>query len=326
MGLSVIDVEPLRGVGAGGAQVVDEIAAAAADPGFFHIVGHDIDDELVARVWEDTRGFFALPCERKLAVSRTKANSRGYYDRELTKNRRDLKEVFDFAQVPHPDLPHDDPCNFAPVDGHNQWPDDLPGFQATMMEYLNRCEALSLLLLGAFARALEIPGESLARHFGPANTGFVRLNHYPTADLLAPGDEAAALGNMALHHHSDAGALTVLLQDGVGGLQVERSGAWIDVDPLPGALVVNTGDIMQVWSNDRFRAPLHRVRPLDGRERYSIPFFFNPSYDCTYEPLVAESPRYRPINWGEFRQLRADGDYADYGHEVQIADYAIQPV
>ena len=89
----------------------------------------------------------------------------------------------------------------------------------------------------------------------------MRLNHYPLGDLLSE-DEAAGvtpLGDMALHHHSDAGALTVLLQDDIGGLQVEHDGDWIDVEPIPGAFVINTGDMMQVWSNDRFTAALHRV-------------------------------------------------------------------
>jgi isopenicillin N synthase-like dioxygenase len=132
---------------------------------------------------------------------------------------------------------------------------------------------------------------------------------------------------MALHHHSDSGALTLLLQDDVGGLQVEHDGEWIDVEPLPGAIVVNTGDMMQVWSNDRYQAALHRVVPRTDTARYSLPYFFNPSYATDYSPLpgsirLGDAAHYRPINWGDFRQARADGDFADYGAEVQITDFA----
>ena len=81
---------------------------------------------------------------------------------------------------------------------------------------------------------------------------------------------------MALHHHSDAGALTVLLQDDVGGLQVETDAGWVDVTPIDGALVVNCGDMVQIWSNDRYRAAVHRVRPMTGKSRYSIPFLLQP--------------------------------------------------
>ncbi|MGI9623106.1 MAG: 2OG-Fe(II) oxygenase family protein, partial [Acidimicrobiales bacterium] len=134
--------------------------------------------------------------------------------------------------------------------------------------------------------------------------------------------------DMALHHHSDAGALTVLAQDDVGGLQVRHGDGWIDVKPITGAVVINTGDIMQVWSNDRFQAALHRVSPRTNQTRYSLPYFFNPSYDTVYAPLngaVADGvgARYKPINWGDFRHGRAEGDFADYGPEVQISDYAI---
>jgi isopenicillin N synthase-like dioxygenase len=118
--------------------------------------------------------------------------------------------------------------------------------------------------------------------------------------------------------------LTVLLQDGVSGLQVHHGGYWHDVEPLPDAFTINIGDMVQVWSNDRYRAPPHRVLAMDWHERISIPFFYNPSYEADIHPLVGE-PRYRPLNWGEFRRRRADGDFASYGTEVQISEWRIPP-
>jgi len=308
--------------------IVTQVASAAAEFGFFQIVGHGIEPELVERVWTQTGAFFAMSRPDKLALSRTKENSRGYYDRELTKQARDLKEVFDFAHVPFADLPDEHPDNYAPVDGHNQWPSNLPEFRETMVTYLAACERVSCRLLGAFALGLGLAPEFFHPHFDRSHTSFIRLNWYPLDDPLdsAEAQQVTALGDMALHHHTDSGAFTILLQDDVGGLQVEHDDDWIDVEPIRGALVVNTGDMMQVWSNDDYRAAMHRVRPTSGVPRYSLPYFFNPSYATDYAPvaLSANRPaRYRSINWGDFRQGRADGDFADYGEEVQIAQFRI---
>jgi isopenicillin N synthase-like dioxygenase len=250
--------------------------------------------------------------DAKRALARTRENPCGYYDRELTKNRRDLKEVFDFAAV----------------DGVNRWPEALPCFRETMLEYFAVCERLGLRLLGALCLGLGVDEDTLTTHFSPVHTGFARLNYYPLDDPLelASAATVTALGDMALHQHSDAGALTLLLQDDVGGLQVETDDGWLDVAPCAGALVVNVGDMMQIWSNDRCRAAVHRVRPITDRPRFSIPFFFNPAYATDVAPVVdpaTEAPLYRTVNWGHFRQTRADGDYADYGHEIQIADFRI---
>ena len=106
------------------------------------------------------------------------------------------------------------------------------------------------------------------------------------------------------------------------GLQVFHDGYWHDITPVPGAFTINIGDMTQVWSNDAYRAPVHRVLAMNRSERISIPYFYNPSYDTVVAPLAGE-PRYAPIPWGEFRRKRADGDFADYGAEVQISDYRL---
>jgi isopenicillin N synthase-like dioxygenase len=148
----------------------------------------------------------------------------------------------------------------------------------------------------------------------------LRLNHYPAGDPLAA--ELGTVADLGIHHHTDAGALTVLLQDGVSGLQVYREGQWHDVEPTADAFTINIGDMMQVWSNDHYQAPQHRVLGMDRDERISIPFFYNPAYAAEIRPLV-EPARYKPLNWGEFRRRRADGDFAYYGTEVQIGEWRI---
>jgi isopenicillin N synthase-like dioxygenase len=102
------------------------------------------------------------------------------------------------------------------------------------------------------------------------------------------------------------------------------------VPPVDGAFVINTGDMMQVWSNDHYRAPIHRVLAMSETVRYSIPFFYNPRADAKVSPLPSvvtddRPARYREIAWSDFRSKRTDGDYADYGSEVQIAQYRNSP-
>lgn len=309
-------------------QIVEEIGAACREWGFFQILDHGIPSSQIKDVRKAYQQFFALPRSTKHEVLRSKSNPRGYYDRELTKNTRDLKEVFDFGFKPEPDLPDDDPANCT-LDGYNQWPSSMPEFKQTMEEYLQACEQLGLKLTEGICLSLGLARNRLHPYLVGSHTSFVRLNHYPREDPLLNENESdvTPLGEMGVHHHSDAGILTILLQDDIAGLQVYKQDEWFMVDPIPNALVVNLGDMMQVLSNDRYNAPLHRVQASKDTERYSVPFFYNPSYDMNCYPLGAlcenESSHYTEISWREFRSRRAEGDYADYGKEVQISDYRV---
>ena len=296
---------------------IDQIANACQDWGFFQVVNHGISDPLVTDTWAQTRLLFAMPEEGKLAVMRSKDNPWGFYNNELTKNQRDKKEVFDF-------------CGEA-VDSiygqSNRWPDAQDDFKQVMTTYFDACTTLSLKLLEAFSLGLKLPAEFMHGDFAPQHTGFVRLNHYPIEDPMSgSSNDYRPEADLGIHHHTDAGALTVLMQDDVGGLQVYHEGCWHNVPPIPGAIVINTGDMMQVWSNDIYQAPIHRVLAMQARVRYSIPFFFNPAASSKVSPLPtvvseANPSRYRDIEWARFRGARSDGDYADYGTEVQIAQF-----
>jgi isopenicillin N synthase-like dioxygenase len=133
---------------------------------------------------------------------------------------------------------------------------------------------------------------------------------------------------MALHHHTDPGAITLLLQDDCGGLQARsRAHGWIDVPPLAGAIVVNVGDILQVWTNDRCTAGVHRVVPITAPQgRISIPFFYQPKVDAVVEPWLAgaETPHYRGFSWQEYIRGRVTDNYSDIGEEdIQIDRYKV---
>lgn len=303
-----------------GRQVVEEISAAATEWGFFQIVNHGIAQALMDEAVARTRHFFELPLEQKNAVRRTRENPWGYYNNELTKNQRDKKEVFDFT------VDGSDPIYQAT----NRWPDFDGTFRSCMTEYIEATMAVAMRLLEAFSIGLGLDAQALHGHFMPSHTSFVRLNFYPVKDPLDGRAERSGVGvaDLGVHHHSDAGAFTLLLQHEVSGLQVHKDGYWHNVPPLDGALVINTGDMMQVWSNDMYRAPVHRVLAMSSHDRISIPLFVNPSAQAKVRPLstVVNDSRpaaYRPIEWAEFRSRRTDGDYADYGAEVQIKEYRL---
>jgi len=288
---------------------------ACREWGFFQIVDHGIEGEVIDALHGAMRAFFALPLETKRAVERSAENPWGFYDRELTKNTRDWKQVFDCGPEEDGGLP-------AP------WPAQPPDFRPALRAFRSSCERLAFRLLSTISVNLGMPSDHLAAGFRPWHTSFLRLNYYPVCPRPArpPEVRTPSEGHLGVNHHTDAGALTLLLQDDQPGLEVFREGHWHLVEPRSDALVINIGDIVQVWSNDRYRAALHRVRASADHARYSAPFFFNPSYETRYAPLPTtigpHAPaRYRPIRWGEFRALRAAGDYQDYGEEVQIDHY-----
>eukprot|EP00897_Mesotaenium_endlicherianum_P009223 jgi/Mesen1/8329/ME000046S07718 len=315
----VIDLAPL----AGGSPereraIVNEVGEACRKWGFFQVINHGIDERVVDSMLEQQRFFFELPLSVKQCVYRSTTNARGYFNDELTKQTRDWKEAYDFGAVPHRDLPHEHADNNT-QDGFNLWPANLPAFRATMWEYFEAVEGLAVKLLDVIALSIGLPAGAFQSNFEPHSTSFLRLNYYPICS-----QPWSVLG---VNRHKDAGALTVLLQT-EKGLQVRHSSEWVDVVPIAGAFTINIGDMMQVWTNDEYKAPLHRVLVRDNASRYSAPFFANPSYKSLIEPhplvvAATEGARYKPFHWGDFRQKRFQGDISDYGEEIQIDHYRL---
>ncbi len=301
---------PLIDLNCGHSRLLEQLDQACMDWGVFQLRNHGIEPRLTSALQGASRAFFDQSLPAKQCVSRSEHNAFGFYDRELTKNLRDRKEIFDFA-----------PLESTP------WPDSPLGFRESLQDHALACHELAQRILALCCENLSMPGISLGHHFEPRHSSFLRLNHYPVDDPVADQDAPSA-GPRGISQHTDAGALTIRLQDDVSGLQVLHGGDWLDVPPAVGCLTVNIGDMLQVWSNDRYQAPLHRVRASEQVERFSAAYFFNPDYDCVVQPLPAlispdRPARYRPVHWGEFRQQRALGDYADYGEEVQVSNYRI---
>ncbi len=305
------------------ATELSELDQACRDHGFFLLAGHGLDT-LIDRMWSETERFFISDPRVKETIRRDADNPLGYYDRELTKRKRDNKEVFDYI----------DP-QVGDGRGLNRWPEDL-AFRETMTEFFDRAASLATRTLDLIVAAIGFDDTATAREIGLVNdrtTSTVRLNHYPVGDAVRASDrrDLAPLGETALGYHTDPGVLTLLLQDNTGGLQAESiKHGWIDVPPTPGTIVVNLGDVMQVWTNDRYRAAVHRVVPMTQQSRYSIPLFSNPPRDSIIAPLQAmldhESARarYEAFTWKEYIGGRMSDNFADYGAaDIQITDFAI---
>ncbi len=300
---------------------LSRLDAACREHGFFLLSHHGLEAP-IETMWAESRAFFAESSAVKRAVGRSEQVPLGYYDRELTKRRRDQKEVFDFMQ------PREDGSDL------NQWPEGRPQFRSAMEGFFDAASGIAARTLSLVLRALNASMSTASVTVaGDPRTSNVRLNYYPEHDPLSADESSrvTALGDMALHHHTDPGILTLLLQDDSGGLQTHSlSNGWIDVSPVPGTIVVNLGDAMQVWSNDHYRAAVHRVLPMNTigcSGRFSTPYFFNPPGNATLESLIPahlESPIYRVFTWKEYIKGRVDDNFADLGEDdIQIERFRI---
>lgn len=303
--------------------VLAPLDAACRDHGFFLLKNHGMQ-VAVERMWRASETFFSQPASVKRQVMRSDSIPLGYYDRELTKRKRDLKEVYDYMK------PRADGSDV------NQWPAGEREFYQALTGFFDAADRVAARTLNLVYRALAVDDVSqIEMPPGDARTSTVRLNYYPVADPLeaAASAEVAGLGDMALHHHTDPGILTLLLQDMTGGLQtLSKSHGWIDVVPETDTIVVNLGDSLQVWSNDNYRAAVHRVLPMTSIAggqggRYSTPFFYNPTSTAVLEPLAALSdaaPAFRSFTWREYIKGRVEDNYTDLGEaDIQIDQFRL---
>jgi isopenicillin N synthase-like dioxygenase len=313
-----MDAVPIVDISSPTSTSRDALDEACRDHGFFLLTGHGLD-RLIERTWAETERFFDADRSVRSSIERDQENPLGWFDRELTKRRRDHKEVFDFIDPTTPG-----------ADAFNRWPDGLDGFRDTMVEFFTAFSGVARRTMDLLHDTLELsPAGREATAFTPSSST-VRLNHYPVGDPVPAGERSglAELGSTALGFHTDPGTLTLLLQDDTGGLQAEsRTDGWIDVPPRTGTIVVNLADAMQVWTNDRYRAAVHRVVPMTTDRRFSIPYFGNPPRTSMVEPLPElcdTPPRYRQFAWGDFMRARTDDNLFDAGAEdTQISHYLV---
>ena len=213
------------------------LSSACSAWGFFQLVQHPVDPKLREEFLRETRRFFELPYAAKDTIRRRKDNARGFFDDELTKQKVDWKQGFDFGQVPFPDLPDEHADNTC-QDGFNLWPEDQPLLKSVMKEYFDSLTSVSLKLNEAMAVGLGLDKDYFLPYFDK-HTSFLRLNYYPPC----PEPE----NNLGISPHHDAGWLTILYADeDVKSLQVVRNNEWITLEPERGSYIINTGDMAAV--------------------------------------------------------------------------------
>jgi len=254
--------------------------------------------------------FFALPLDERLKVKLTIGKNRGYQPlgSRMYGDKADAPDLNESYKYQH-DLPPDDPDIRAGDRVHalNLWPENLPGWREALTFYYDEIERLSEAVLRAFALALDLEEDWFLGFYRKPLTQ-INLLHYPPHPPVTPGRQ------FGLRPHADTTAFTVLAQGDVEGLQVEDKEGWIDVPPIPGTYVINIGDMMARWTNDRFASTPHRVINRSGRERYSVPFFAIPDFDALVECLPscrgpANPPKYPPLKVGDFMNVSNTTDW-----------------
>ncbi|OXS84358.1 MULTISPECIES: isopenicillin N synthase family dioxygenase [Kocuria] len=315
--IPVIDVASLSDAGGPTAECIEQLGRAAQDVGFLLLVNHGIGDDTFQAMHAATQEFFALPEEAKNAVYiGTSTNHRGYVpigEEVFAGATPDLKEAFDLSY----ELPADHPAHVAgnPLLGPNQWP-DVPGFRERVSAYYDEVFGLGRSLFAAFARYLELdPEVFLSRVTEPPAQ--LRLIHYPY--------NPDAVDRPGIGAHTDYEAITLLRPTAPGLEVMNGQGEWIEVPFREDALVVNIGDLLEVWTNGAFVATSHRVRKV-SEERYSYPLFFTVDYDAVIEPmghLGSADADYAPLHAGEHLFAQTAQSFAYLRRRVDAGELAL---
>ena len=318
MNIPLIDISPLyQNDPAGKRKVANAIDNACQHSGFFYIKGHPISAERIHTMRTLAQDFFALPMAEKQAIAiRLSNNHRGYGEtaaEQLNPTQPgDWKESFDMGLNLAPDHPLIGPQR--PLYGPNQYPQTLAGFQHTMETHYRDMLTLGKKILSALALALNINEDFFDDKFEHP-LSVLRFLHYPPRPAVtdANGKQVIPVGAGS---HTDYGCITILWQDEIGGLQVQDvNGHWIDAPPIADTFVINIGNMMARWSNDRYKSTPHRVYSPSGAERYSIPFFVEPDFDTDVSCLpnccaAGETPKYAPISAGDWMIYCFNNTYA----------------
>ncbi len=313
MSIPVVDLSGSRD------SVVRQIDDAAANVGFFAVVGHGVDSHTIDTAWNEIVAFFGQSHDVKMTGHHpTDANHPyGYHPPQQETlaaslgqaTPPDLKETFNVAPPKH----HPDPT--GAFGGNDRlWPSHPITFRPALEAYYDAMEDLAGRILQLMAEALHLP----TMHFEPSidqHLAALRGIHYP------PVTQPAEEGQLRAGVHTDYGTLTILLPGaGTGGLEVEHvEGHWVPVEPIDGCFVINTGDLLAQWTNDRWRSTRHRVAlPAIERarreHRYAIAFFHLPNWHTEVTPIdtcvSATNPaRYGTVKAGPWLQAKFNSAY-----------------
>ncbi|WP_340600947.1 isopenicillin N synthase family dioxygenase [Acinetobacter sp. HZNU-JH01] len=314
--LPVINITPLYDVSHPEyAKVCHQIDQACREWGFFYISGYKANQ--LPYVYDLAKQFFSKPLLEKLQldIQKNKNTHRGYGALGVEQLNPDLpedfKEIFDMGV--HLDHNHPDVVNQEPLRGPNVYP-NIENWETVMQGYFDEMLELAKVLLNAMSHAIGLP-QNYFEHCLKDSLCFFRLIHYPPT--LDNTDKASFNAGT----HTDYGCVTILAQDEIGGLQVQDvHGQWIDAPPIPDTYVINIGDMMARWSNDTYKSTPHRVSSPKGKQRFSFPFFIQPSphtvIQCLPNCFSHSNPaKYSPITSMEYLQSRFS---ATYKHRADV--------
>ncbi|OYZ89296.1 MAG: 2-oxobutyrate oxidase [Rhizobiales bacterium 17-65-6] len=254
---------------------IDSLRAILYDHGFFYLVGHGVSPLITQRVLEVSKAFFKLPEEDKLAIEMVKTPRFRGYNRagfELTGGKQDWREQVDFDTEGEAIATTDSDPSWKRVLGPNQWPEALPELRNVILGYQEEVTRVAKEVLSAIAVALGQSESVFAPIFEPHPAQHLKILRYPGRDQAESEQGVGA--------HKDGGLITILLNDDVPGLKVKTErGDWIDVPPVRGAFIVNTGELLELVTTGFVRADVHAVTlPPAGQERYSVVFFLGAYY------------------------------------------------
>lgn len=274
--LPVLDMSDLDGTPEKARAFRDRLREATHEVGFFYLTGHGVDPDLIDEILHVSRRFFDLPSAQKLAIENVHSPQFRGYTRvggELTHGDVDWREQIDIGAEREAVPPGPGVADYWRLEGPNLWPAALPEFRVAAEKWCESLSTVALRLLRAWALALGAPTDVFDPAFASRPYSLMKVVRYPGESDAKPKQGVGA--------HRDGGVLTLLLvEPGKGGLQVEHDGEWIDAPTLPGAFVVNIGEMLELATDGYLKATLHRVQsPQIGTDRISIPFFFNPALD-----------------------------------------------
>jgi isopenicillin N synthase-like dioxygenase len=300
-----------------------ELRYAFENVGFYYLRGHGVPQALIDATFEQAARFHAQPLDNKLAL-RINEHNIGYMpmggsiarSSTVHHNRKpSVNEAFFLRRERAPDDP--DVLANKRFRGLNQWPAELPGFRDTVLAYMTAMEALGRRLVPIYAVALDLPADYFDAMFARPNM-IQRLTHYPP-QASYEADE------FSIAPHTDSGFMTLLAPSKVPGLSIRLpDGTWFDAPSDPEAFIVNGGDILKRWTNDRFLSTPHRAINTSGRDRYAIPFFFDTHPDTVIECLPTcqspdNPPKYAPITYDEYALWYATRNYVHLSQEQAAA-------
>ncbi|MDA8792166.1 hypothetical protein N9N67_02900 [Bacteriovoracaceae bacterium] len=243
--------------------------------GFFYIKNHGVSQENIKELKKISYQFFNESEEFKQQISMNKSGTawRGYFSlgTELTSGYPDQKEGIYFGQ--------ENEQNGLPLHGKNLWPKDVryKRFKNIVTQHMSEMKQLGEIILSTIAVSLGLPNNYFSQRFSNDPTTLFRIFNYPKVE---------SKGDWGVQEHTDMGFLTILMQDECSGLEVKKiDGTWFEAPPIKDTLIINIGDMLELWTGGIFRATPHRVKNTENQNRLSFPYFYDPNWETNLAPI-----------------------------------------